>query len=256
MKKVFICGCGWVGKALRDELEDIYELTCLVKTQKSLDTLETTDKFLFSQEILESQQFYNADSIVIAIPPRGLYLESLRMIPLSLSSKTQVILLSSTSVYPQVRGVVEEEDTKKIINPTLMLEGERLVQKRYANVLILRLGGLMGYNRVAGKYTSGKIKDYDAPVNYIHRDDVINIIKLCIEKEVKSQVFNVVAPNHPRQSEIYTKNSEAFNWESTKFNSLELKGKMVSSSKLIKFLSYTFLKENPLYFWKDTNSVS
>ena len=107
----------------------------------------------------------------------------------------------------------------------------------------------MGYERIAGKYTAGKTKAHDAPVNYIHRDDVVAVIKLCIEHNIRAEVFNVVAPLYPKQSEVYTLNAEAFGWEETYFESDEVKGKMVSSEKLVDYFNYQFLEEHPLKFW-------
>jgi len=233
MKRVSIFGCGWVGKALKKELEEEYRVNCSIR----------------SKTISYPKSFYDVETMVIAIPPRGEYLQTLTLFLSHLSSDTQLILLSSTSVYPQTSGRVNEEDTQDITTPSLMLQAERLVLLICPNVLILRLGGLMGYDRIAGKYTAGKAKAHDAPVNYIHRDDVVAIIKLCIDKGVKDNIFNVVAPSHPKQSEIYAKNAKTFGWGNTYFDSDELIGKVVSSQKLIDSFGYKFLKREPMNFW-------
>ena len=231
MNRVSIVGCGWVGKALKETLQEEYQVNCSVRGK------------------LDETSFYDVETMIIAIPPRGDYLQTLTHLLSYLSDDTQLILLSSTSVYSQTTGLVKEEDTHGITTPSLMLQAERLVLSIYPKVLILRLGGLMGYDRIAGKYTAGKTKAHDAPVNYIHRDDVVAIIKLCIDKGVKDDTFNVVAPSHPKQSEIYTKNAKAFAWENTYFDSDKLIGKLVSSQKLIDSFGYTFLKREPMNFW-------
>jgi len=251
MKKVSILGCGWVGKALFQTLKHEYEVNCSVKTQASYDALKGKNRFLLSVDNFYHENFYNVDVMVIAIPPRGEYLETLTKLLSFLPSTTELILLSSTSVYSQKEGIVREEDTLKIIQPTLMLQAERLVASLRSDVVILRLGGLMGYERIAGKYTAGKMKAHDAPVNYIHRDDVVAVIKLCIESDTRAEVFNVVAPLHPKQSEVYALNAKQFGWENTYFDFDELRGKVVSSEKLIAYFNYQFLKANPLHFWKE-----
>jgi len=250
MKKVSIFGCGWVGKALLETLKHEYEVNCSVKTQASYDALEGENRFLLSADNLYDETFYNVDVMVVAIPPRGEYLETLTQLLSFLHSNTQLILLSSTSVYSQTKGVVIEESTQEIKEPTLMLQAERLVASLRSDVVILRLGGLMGYERIAGKYTAGKTKAHDAPVNYIHRDDVVGVITLCIETDTKAEVFNVVAPLHPKQSEVYMQNAEAFGWKETYFDSDEVRGKVVSSAKLVDYFNYQFLAENPLEFWR------
>lgn len=216
-KTISILGCGWVGQALKEELTN-YKIHCL------------------SRNIEENQKAnkYTCDTLVIAIPPRENYLEVLTQTIAKIKTSTQVIFLSSTSFY------AEKE---------LVVQGEKLMQKLHKNVLILRLSGLMGYDRIAGKYTAGKTKAHDALVNYIHRDDVVKIIELCIEKEVKEETFDVTAPLHPKLSTVYAKNAKAFGWEDTYFESDEVLGGVVSSEKLEKYLGYEFLKPNPLEFW-------
>ena len=249
IKKVSILGCGWVGKALVQELKRDYEVNCSVQSQSSYDALEGENRFLLSSNNLYDEKFYSVDVMVVAIPPRGEYLETLTQLLSFLPSSTQLILLSSTSVYTQTEGVVREADIQEIKEPTLMLQAERLVVSLRSDVVILRLAGLMGYERIAGKYTAGKTKAHDAPVNYIHRDDVVSVIKLCIDNDTRAEIFNVVAPSHPTQSEVYMQNAEAFGWEETYFNSDEVRGKVVSSQKFMDYFKYNFLKKNPMEFW-------
>ncbi|MCH9740957.1 MAG: hypothetical protein K0U38_08985 [Epsilonproteobacteria bacterium] len=251
MKKISIFGCGWVGKALELELRRAYETMASVASETSYRTLDVQKKFLLNEQNLYDEEFYNTDTLIIAIPPRGEYLETLTTLFSYIKDSTQLILLSSTSVYNQTQGRVTEQDTRDIETPSLMLQAERLLQRECNNAVILRLGGLMGYDRVAGKYTAGKTKAHDVFVNYIHRDDVVEVIKRCIKEEVKSEIFNVVAPLHPKQSELYRQNAKRFGWEDTCFVSDEILGKIVSSEKLVEYFSYSFFKPNPMAFWVD-----
>lgn len=217
-KTVSILGCGWVGQAVKEILEPSCEVHCLSRDiEKNIKA-----------------NSYGCNTLLIAIPPRENYLEVLSLTMEQIASSTQVIFLSSTSFY----------DGREMV-----VKGEELIKTLDENVLILRLSGLMGYNRIAGKYTAGKTKAHDATVNFVHRDDVVQIIKLCIEREVVKNIFNVTAPLHPKQSEIYTKNAKDFGWENTYFVSTEVLGKVVSSEKLVNYLGYAFLKPNPLEFW-------
>lgn len=216
MERVSILGCGWVGKALQKKLSNTYQIYCLSRDIKAN----------------EDANMYDCDTLVIAIPPRDNYIEVLSKTLEKIDKSTQIILLSSTSFYK---------------GKELVIKAEELLE----NHLILRLGGLMGYDRIAGKYTSGKIKEHDSFVNYIHRDDVVNIIKRCIELELTKEVFDVVSPLHPSQSEIYNQNTKRFGWEETHFNSSEVLGEVISSEKLINNLDYKFLKPNPMEFWSE-----
>ena len=219
-KIVSILGCGWVGEALKEALKPIYKIHCLSRNM---------------QENKKANK-YACNTLVIAIPPRENYLEVLRQTIQEITPTTQVIFLSSTSFY----------DGKELV-----VQGETLIKNLHSNVLILRLSGLMGYKRIAGRYSAGQTKPHDARVNYVHRDDVVAIIKLCIEREETSNIFDVTAPNHPKQSEVFSQNAKKFGWENTYFESDEVLGKLVSSEKLIAHFNYQFLYPNPLEFWEN-----
>ena len=222
-KKIAILGCGWVGSALKEQLESKGdEVTCLSR-DINMDTVVG---------------FYACDVLVIAIPPSDEYLEVIEDVYFSLSLNealsTQVILLSSISFY----------DGKKII-----VEAEKLAKIKDENTVILRLGGLMGYERIAGKYTQGKSIE-DRGTNYAHRDDVVGIIESVIEQRVKNKIFNVVAPIQSTRKEIFTQNSQQFGFESTTFRESTSEIKSLSLEPLYEILGYRFQKEDVKDFWK------
>ena len=220
MKKVSILGCGWVGKALVDTIDtNKYETFCL------------------SRDIEENciRGGYSCDVLIIAIPPRDNYLEVLRETLGRIESTTQVILLSSISYY----------DGK-----SLVIEAESLVQHMHEGAVILRLGGLMGYDRIAGKYTAGKVLTSDARTNYVHRDDVVGIIESIIGQDVRDEIFDVVAPLQCTKKEIFSKNAETFGFEKTEFLSGDEVGKVLAPTKLCEYLGYTFLKKDVKAFWQ------
>lgn len=221
-KKIAILGCGWVGNALKEKLALAGdEVNCLSR-DINMDTLVG---------------FYACDALIIAVPPSDEYLDVIEdayfSVSLNEALDTQVIFLSSTSFY----------DGKKIIK-----EAEELAKIKDPNTVILRLGGLMGYDRIAGKYTAGKTVD-DGSTNYVHRDDVVSIIETVIEKRVKNKILNVVAPKQSTKKEIYTQNSKRFGFEETHFSEKISKKKSLSSDILCDVLGYTFIKEDVKEFW-------
>lgn len=221
-KKIAILGCGWVGNALKEKLELAGdEVNCLSR-DVNMDTLVG---------------FYACDALIIAIPPSDEYLDVIEdayfSVSLNEALDTQIIFLSSTSFY----------DGKKII-----IEAEELAKIKEPNTVILRLGGLMGYDRIAGKYTAGKTVE-DTPTNYVHRDDVVGIIESIIEQRLKDKIFNVVAPIQRQKKEIYTQNSKQFGFEETHFSENISKNKSLSSDILCDVLGYTFKKEDVRKFW-------
>ena len=215
MKKVAILGCGWVGVTLAEAINaNKYETICL------------------SRNIEEND--YTCDTLVIAIPPRENYLDVLTYTLAKINPNTQVILLSSISFY----------DGKPLV-----IEAEALVQSMHAESVILRLGGLMGYDRVAGKYTAGKVLTSDSRTNYVHRDDVVNILINIIKNNIRDEVFDVVAPIQSTKKEIFAQNAKIFGFKETEFLSGDEVGKVLAPTKLCEMLGYVFVKEDVRRFW-------
>lgn len=218
MKTVSILGCGWIGKALKEILSPQYTVHCL-----SRDMSANSEAHL-----------YDCDVLLIAIPPREHYLEVLSQTLEHISSQTQVILLSSISFY----------DGKPLV-----VEAESLLQHQHEKTVILRLGGLMGYDRIAGKYTAGKVLTSDSRTNYVHRDDVVGIIKSVIEQHISTEVFDIVAPLQTGKKEIFYQNAKRFGFKNTEFLSGDTQGKVLTPRKVFEMLSYVFVKEDVRHFW-------
>lgn len=221
-KKIAILGCGWVGSALKETLDlEGHEVNCLSR-DVDMDTLVG---------------FYACDVLVIAIPPSDAYLDVIEDAFFSLSLNealdTQVIFLSSTSFYRKKKMIVDAEELVKI-------KDERSV--------ILRLGGLMGYDRIAGKYSVGKTME-DGPTKYVHRDDVVGIIESIIEQNVRQKIFNVLAPIQSTRKEIFTQNAKQFGFAETHFTEMTSPTQVLSSDILCETLGYTFKKKDVREFW-------
>lgn len=218
MKKVCILGCGWVGKALETLLFAQHEVHCLSRDIAANDT----------------EGHYLCNTLVIAIPPRENYLEVLRETLSRLDASTQVILLSSISFY----------DDKPLV-----VEAEALVAKMHKGSVVLRLGGLMGYDRIAGKYTAGNVLNSDSRTNYVHRDDVVGVIERIIKLSIAGEVFDVVAPVQSTKKEIFSQNAQKFGFKNTVFLENKKVAKVLTPSKLCSRLNYQFLKEDVQEFW-------
>lgn len=227
MKKVAIIGCGWLGKPLSMELAKSLHVECFSRENTGDDST-----------------FWQSDTIIIAINTKDNYLKTLQKIVKLTKPTCNIILMSSTSVYKEFDENVDESAV--ITKTSLIKEAEDLVTGAKENVVVLRLGGLMGDDRISGRWKSAK--DFsDGYVNYIHKEDVINIIKKMIEKGITKGVYNLVAPTHPLRSEIHKKNSKDFGFTLGNFDGMTKR--RVLSKKIIKELDYTFLHPNPLDFW-------
>lgn len=227
MRKVGVIGCGWLGKPLAEELSESLHVECFSR--------ETT---------ADNSSFWQSDTVVISINTKDNYLQTLQKIIKLTKPTCNIILMSSISVYREFDCDVDESAV--ITKTALQKEAEDLVMGAKEHVVVLRLGGLMGDDRISGRWKSAK--DFsDGFVNYIHRDDVINITKKMIENDVRRGIYNVVAPTHPLRSEVHKKNSEDFGFMLGKFEGMTKR--RVLSKKIVKELNYTFLHPNPLEFW-------
>lgn len=227
LKSVGIIGCGWLGKPLAKILAKNFNVECFSREKTAEDSL-----------------FWQSDTIIIAINTKDNYLQTLQKIARLASERSNIILMSSISVYREFDTEIDESVT--ITKTGLQKEAEELILSLRENVVILRLGGLMGDERISGKWK--KVSTFsDGEVNYIHRDDVINITKKIIEDEVVNGVFNLVAPQHPLRSKVHKRNSEKFGFELGSFEGRT--NRVVLSDAVVKKLGYTFLHPDPLEFW-------
>lgn len=226
-KTIGIIGCGWLGKKLKVALDDSFDAECYDRA--------TTDA---------KTSFWQRDIIIIAINTKDNYLQSLKKFSYLISDNTTVILMSSTSVYREFDKEVDEESS--ITKIALQREAEMLMEELNKKLIILRLGGLMGEDRISGRWKSASSFS-DSFVNYIHRDDVIGITKELILCNVNSGIYNLVAPLHPLRSDVHKKNSKAFGFELGTFEGKS--NRVVNSQKIIDKINYTFLHPDPLKFW-------
>lgn len=154
-------------------------------------------------------------------------------------------------MYTENQKEINEEGAVDASHELISAE-ELLKQKVDQNLTILRCGGMMGYERIPGKYFAGK-KDLPGgnnPVNYVHRDDVLRAIVKIVENEVYGNLFNVVAPFHPLKKEVIKNSALDFNMELPHFKEENAFGyKIVNSDKLIKSLNFEFQYPDPLSFY-------
>jgi NAD dependent epimerase/dehydratase family enzyme len=115
----------------------------------------------------------------------------------------------------------------------------------------LRCAGLAGYDRNIVKYFAGKknLKMGNAPVNLIHRDDVIEIILKLLQKNIWNKTYNLCAPLHPLRKDIYPRLAIKYNYETPEYDTLDtFEGKIISGDFLAEQLQYSFKFPDPYHF--------
>ncbi|WP_338874276.1 NAD(P)H-binding protein [Spirosoma sp. SC4-14] len=264
---IAIIGCGWVGLPLAEQLvQNGYRVIGSTTSVEKIDLLQKKAIVAYQlqlnpEPIGDLDALLEANTLIIDIPPKAARLgndfhprqiravaNAVRQSPIS-----HVIYVSSTSVYPELNRVLVEDDVfapEQSASPA-MTKAEELVRELSQSVTIVRCGGLMGYDRIPGKYVAGKTVDSGAvPVNYLHRDDAVGILQRVVREKI-SGVFNAVAPEHPSREAIYRKSCADFGYAMPTFVEPDkpVNYKIISSDKLIELAHYQFLYPNPLQFY-------
>lgn len=264
---ISILGCGWLGLPLAESLVSKgFTVKGSTTSPDKISDLESAEiqPFLIKLEPELSgeniDKFFNSELLFINIPP-GLrvnspdfYMSQLALLMKKVNTSTiqKIIFISTTSVYSELNREVAEIDADQV-HP--LYKAEQFISQNAENkqIMILRCGGLMGYERIPAKYFAGKkgLTTGDIRVNYVHRDDVIGIVETIIAKEIYGETFNVVAPEHPTRKEVYEKACLEHNYEMPEFVTPKEPHdfKIISPKKLLVFTGYEFKYANPLDFY-------
>lgn len=268
-KTISILGCGWLGLPLGQHLvQQGYRVKGSTTTPEKLATLAEAgiEPFLIQLDPGVSgkavSDFFQADVLFLNIPPGrkrpdveahfGAQMEAV-IKELHYGAIGFVVFASSTSVYEDMKGVVVEADAGKprpwSLSGRALLDAERRLQAdTHFDTTILRLAGLYGHGRHPGRFLAGK-KDLDnggAPVNLVHRDDVIAIATQVMTDDVRGEVFNVCADAHPTRKALYQQAARHLGLEPPTFASDEATSyKIVSNERVKACLGYHFQHPDP-----------
>ena len=146
--------------------------------------------------------------------------------------------------------VIEESTAVAKDKPLVQIENLFRENEQFTST-ILRFAGLIGGRRHPGRFfSSGKtIKDPDAFVNLIHRDDCIAIITKLLEKKIWGEVFNGCADSHPKKRDYYPNAARAMGAKPPSFDAPDsISYKIISNHKIKQRLNYTFLHADLMDF--------
>ncbi|MCS5491498.1 NAD(P)-binding domain-containing protein [Algoriphagus limi] len=270
MKKISIIGLGWIGLPLAKKLiEKGYSVLGSTTSSEKAEKLQKEGVLAvhFSLNPYPTgtafQKLFQADILVLNIPPKSRtdggenYLEQLKFLKdlISNSSIQKVLYVSSTGVYPnQNRAEEYQEDeilTAESAGNVALWKAEQYLKENLPEELtILRFGGLLGDDRIPGKYFAGKNQVVGhTRVNYIHREDAVGMMTHILEHELWGETFNGVAPLHPTRKAVYEKNAAELGIGlPASFAQPEDEGQRIISSKKILQTGFEFSFPDPLDF--------
>lgn len=262
MKNIGILGCGWLGYPLAKELlKDAYNVYGSTTSQSKIEKLENdgikASKIIFFEDKIEGDiitLLKPLDIVIINIPPRlrgkirENFIKKMTLLHAEIKKTkcSKIIFISSTAVYGNVSGTVTEESKTKpntesgkqlLVCEKLFLEDPEL------QTTIIRFGGLIGPDRHPVTMLSGKenLTNGHAPVNLIHLQDCISIIKTSISKGWWNVTMNAVHPLHPTKKEYYAQEALLRGIKPPKYITCnEVNSKKVDSTWLINVKKYHF----------------
>jgi nucleoside-diphosphate-sugar epimerase len=276
-KTVSVLGCGWLGLPLGEHLLSLgFKVKGSTTRESKLETLRTRGIEAYKINLIpeleadDIERFLDADTLFINIPPAARKYgtehhpaQISNLLPyVQKSAVNNIIYVSSTSVYPNLNREMYEDEplvsqngsvdgvASVEVNHTL-LKVENMIRDIPAkNITILRPGGLIGGDRIPGKYVAGKqgLTTGGVPVNYIHPVDLVRIIGQVIEQDVWGKTFNVVAPEHPSRRQVYEKNAQMFGYEPAQYAEDNADFKIINGDRIVNRISYSFVYPDPLTF--------
>ncbi|MGK0363295.1 MAG: nucleoside-diphosphate-sugar epimerase [Saprospiraceae bacterium] len=262
---ISIMGCGWLGLEVGKFLtmrgfivngsttsED--KLPILKEAGIEPFLLKVNEKIDASESSLQS--FFSSSILLLNFPPGrrnpNVFADHPKQIQavIEMAKKygtEKVIFISSTGVYGDENKVMYETDA---LHP-LRSSGKALVEvEKYLKegsslkINILRLAGLIGGERKAGRFFAGKtdVKGGNARVNMVWRTDCIKVIHEIIRQDIWGEVFNVCADEHPLKKDFYVRKAIEEGFEPPVFSEdAEINFKIVSNEKVKRVLGVKFL---------------
>lgn len=221
MKKIGIIGCGWLGLRMAAYLQPTYEIYATTRTPDKVTALndlgynaQRVDFGDDSNSIVATWSVLNKlDAIVVTVPfSKRIEIDVLQRcfegIGRFIKGYTkQLFLMSSVGIYPDVAMQIGESTFEDgLLNPNLLCV-EQLMRRNFPQVNILRLGGLMGDNRIFSNYKIPSAT-LNRSVNHVHFQDVSRAVEKLIQKKIHSTTYNIVAPLHPTKQEVINHQKE------------------------------------------------
>ncbi len=206
--KINIIGSGWLAQPLAQTLQaDGHDLMLTTTQQDKVAELQNKGlkaiQYELGDQLSEPGMLFDADVLIIACTCKDTTAYDVMLDQLSEQNCKHILYISSTSVY-QENQQHHNENSQALNQDSPIWQIEQLMQT-HASASIIRFAGLVGPNRHPGNFfAEGKTLDQaNAPVNLIHLDDCIGIIKAVIANQAWQQTFNGCADTHPSKADFY-----------------------------------------------------
>ncbi|GEM76981.1 NAD(P)H-binding protein [Vibrio sagamiensis] len=230
MANVLIIGAGWLGTPLAEVLlGQGHKVTATRRSQSRLDEYRTSGIYPALLNLADSDckkqlssliKKHNIERIIGTFPPgfrKGNgdeYAKQWHKV-IDVAKKEQiqkVVMVSSTTVYPNVAADMKEEDATLSLakdnpnfssNAQIILQAEQYIIHSNVEFAILRCSGLIGADRHPSRFTNRlKQVSSQAPANMLHQQDAAYVTAFALS-QIKNQIVNVTTPNTVSKAEFY-----------------------------------------------------
>ncbi|KAA0891270.1 SDR family oxidoreductase [Oryzomonas rubra] len=223
MKKLFIIGCGYIGRRVARLARDAgYGTTCLVRSAEHGEALEQSGFGTMVATLDDPAGIRLPDAtaggvVLYCVPPPGGGLFDTRArnfcATLAASPPAKIVYLGATSVYSETNGGVVTESSPTAPASAMgkrRLDAEATFRAFGAAhgtaVVILRISGIYGPGRLPlMQISQGQplLKEEESgPSNRIHADDLAQVCLAAVEKGENGAIFNV-SDGHPTSMTSY-----------------------------------------------------
>lgn len=230
MANALIVGAGWLGTPLAQTLIDQgHQVTVTRRSQTRLDEFPLTsvqpalldlNEPHSQQQLIELIEQHQIERIVGAFPPgfrKGNGQEYAqqwqRLVSAAKqSSVNKLLMVSSTTVYPNLAVDMKEEDATLALaqtsehfsdNARIMLQAEQYVIDSGIDYAIVRCSGLIGSDRHPSRFAM-RLKQVSrkAPANMVHQNDAVAATAFALN-QIDNEVVNATTPNTVSKAEFY-----------------------------------------------------
>lgn len=249
-KKVAILGSGWLGMALVERLVfggwEVHASYRQASTGAKIERLGGRAHWLdLPEETASLDEFLSdARALIVTLPPGGRrhaertterYLATFAPLAGKLAG-LHTVYTSSTGVYGRATEGIATEATPALPDThsgRAVVAAEQWLSERADELTILRLAGLYGPDRDPVSFFRNRqeVANGEAPVNMVHRDDVVMAIEGAVEQRLKG-IFNVCAATHPTKRAFYGERLRRANMHLPRFLVSGKRHKVIDSSAL------------------------
>lgn len=258
--KITIIGCGWLGFPLLESLVKAkHTVRGTSRSSERIEAINAAGGKGFRVDLPKNffpPVFGGQDLLIITLPPGGRQLGDraekaylAKLLPLGKlmagENAPHVIYTSSTGVYGASIGSegaasAGAVDETKAVSPVThssraVVAAENWLAGQTDQLTIVRLAGLIGPDRHPGRFFGGRdrpVTQADAPVNLVHREDVIAAFHTLITAGLPAGIFNVCAAAHPAKGDFYAAAAREVGLKIAGTEAGGAGGKIISSEKL------------------------